>query len=186
MCQILIKLHLVPLKITFSQSYLYLNFLKAFQFSVNLHYFKIVIQNRYYSRNQSSLQSLELSRTAELTGGEIIVMASLMTASAQPTRLWDFFSSIKGGDAKGPLQINLYLSNLEHILFHRISSNISEQLLQGKASRFEWNRAISQDISIRLQICTINGEVNENKFPPRRTSCESAFQTFQHRRVCFH
>ena len=62
---------------------------------------------------------------------------------AQPARLWGFFSARKGGHARGPLQLNPYLSNLDHILFHRIRSNISEHLLQGKTSRFEWNRAIS-------------------------------------------
>ena len=100
-------------------------------------------------------------------GGEITLMASLMTAPAQSSRLWDFFAAMKGGLARGPLQLNLYLSNLDHILFHRIRSNISEHLFQGKTSRFEWNREISQDISIRQPICTINGEVNENKFPKK-------------------
>lgn len=157
-------------------------FLKAFQFSVNLHYFKNCDSEPILSKRLFPSQSLELLGAAFITndksqreltreGDDFDGFSNDSTCTA--CEAVGLLFSHEGWDAKDPLQLNLYLSNLDHILFHRIRSNISKHLLQGKTSGFEWNRAISQDISIRQQICTINGEVNENQSPPKRTSAVS-------------
>lgn len=140
------------MKIRFSQAYLYLNFfLKAFQFSVNLHYFLIVIWRQYSPRDRFPLQSLELSLAAFLTND---INQQVFNRWGHhfdgfcnsPCIAWHslgFSSAMRGGDAKGLLQLHLYLSNLDHILFHRIRSSISKHLLRGKTFRREQNRAIS-------------------------------------------
>lgn len=73
-----------------------------------------------------------------------------------------FSLAMGGGNGKGLLQLHLDLSKLDHILFHRISSNIAKHLL--------WRRTEQDDFigHFNKAICTINGEVNENKSSPKR------------------
>lgn len=126
-------------------------FKKAFQYSVNLHYVLIVNQNQYCLRDLFPLQPLELSLAALVTnypsqrelyrwGGHSDGFSNHSTCTA--CSVLGFSSAMKGADAWDPLQLNLYLSNLDHILFHRFRSNISKHLLWGRTSRFEWSRAI--------------------------------------------
>lgn len=71
-------------------------FKKAFPFSAKLHYFLIVNQNQYCPRGLFTLQPLELSLAALVTipakesstGEEVILMASPITAPAQPAMFW--------------------------------------------------------------------------------------------------
>lgn len=86
-------------------------------------------------------------------------------SSNSPCTVWNavgFSLAMRGGNGKGLLQLHLNLSKLDHILFHRISSNISKHLL--------WRRTEQVDFigHFNKAICTINGEVNENKSSPKR------------------
>lgn len=144
-----------------------------------------MIQNQHCPRDHFPLQCLELTLPVFITSDTIQRELprwgdhsdgfsnnhTCTTCSAA-----GFLSARKGGDAKDPLQLNVYLSNLDYILFHRIRSNVSKHLLWGRTSRFEQYRAISLDISIRWRICVLLMEkVNENKSPEKRSSCKSAF-----------
>lgn len=83
--------------------------------------------------NEFSAVIMEGARRSKLGSWEkVILMLSSLTTPTLPVAaaaaLWGF----GGRGGKQGLQINLSLSNLDHILFHRTRNTTSQQLLEAE------------------------------------------------------
>lgn len=63
---------------------------------------------------------------------KVILMLSLITTPTLAAAVAAAFFCFGGRGGNEWLQINLFLSNLDHILFHRMKNNTSQQLLEAE------------------------------------------------------
>lgn len=158
-------------------------FKKAFQFSAKLHYFLIVNQNQYCPRDLFPLQPLELSLAALVTtpakesstGGEVILMASLITAPPQPAVFWASLQPWRE-QTPGTHSNLIFTCQIWTIFYFTESEAISQNTCYGgrppDLSRVgQFNRTFQSG----LRFVLLMEKVNENKSPQKRSSCESAF-----------
>lgn len=159
-------------------------FKKAFQFSANLHYFLIVNQNQYCTRDLFPLQPLELSSAALVTnypsqrelcrwGGHSDGFSNNSTCPA--CNVLGFSSAMKGGDAWTHSNL-IFTCQIWTIFYFTESEAISQNTCNGGGppdlSRIgQFNRTFPSG----LRFVLLMEKVNENKSLQKRSSCESAF-----------